>query len=94
LRKEASSDFPEGFLGGMGFATWILYTEMRHADPMTPENKPVIAPGLLTTTGIPTASRTAFISRSPLTGATERIWEAYKRQREFSLYIIVMRMKK
>lgn len=57
------------FLGGMGFASWILYKEVKpQVKPLSEENKLIMAPGLLTTTGIQTASKTTFISKSPLTG--------------------------
>jgi aldehyde:ferredoxin oxidoreductase len=57
------------FLGGMGFGTWILYNETtRGVSPMGQENKLVVAPGLLVGTGIPTASKTLFMAKSPLTG--------------------------
>ncbi len=66
-REEIPKDFPKRFLGGMGFASWVLYQELKHFDPLSPENKLIVAPGLLAATGIPTASKTVFISRSPLT---------------------------
>jgi len=32
-KETIPSDFRKRFLGGMGFATWVLYKEVRHADP-------------------------------------------------------------
>lgn len=58
------------FLGGWGLAAkfaWDLIP--KGTDPLGPENVVTMAPGLLTGTGIPTASKTAFSFRSPLTGA-------------------------
>ncbi len=58
------------FLGGWGLAAkfaWDLIP--KGADPLGPENVVTMTPGLLTGTGIPTASKTAFSFRSPLTGA-------------------------
>ncbi|MBC7099826.1 aldehyde:ferredoxin oxidoreductase, partial [Candidatus Bipolaricaulota bacterium] len=57
------------FLGGWGLAAkfaWDLIP--KGADPLGPENVVTMAPGLLTGIGIPTASKTAFSFRSPLTG--------------------------
>jgi len=64
---------PEGtqrlFLGGWGLAAALAYEAIpKGADPLGPGNALAIAPGLLTGTGIPTASKTAFAFRSPLTG--------------------------
>lgn len=61
--------WPRRFLGGMGFATVLLFNETEKGlAPLTAENKLVVAPGLLTGTGISTASKTLFITKSPLTG--------------------------
>ncbi|UCG37092.1 MAG: aldehyde ferredoxin oxidoreductase family protein [Candidatus Bathyarchaeota archaeon] len=63
------SEWPRTLLGGMGFATMLLFKQTRRAlDALSPENKLIVAPGLLTGTGIPTASKTLFITKSPLTG--------------------------
>jgi len=57
------------FLGGMGFATTLLYKETEKGlNALSADNKLIVAPGLLTGTGIPTASKTLFITKSPLTG--------------------------
>jgi len=57
------------FLGGMGFATTLLYKETEKGlNALNADNKLIVAPGLLTGTGIPTASKTLFITKSPLTG--------------------------
>jgi aldehyde:ferredoxin oxidoreductase len=61
--------WPRKFLGGMGFASMLLFNETpRGLDPLGAENRLIVAPGLLTGTGIPTASKTIFIAKSPLTG--------------------------
>lgn len=58
------------FLGGWGLAAKIAWDRIPSgADPLGPENVVTMAPGLLTGTGLPTASKTAFSFRSPLTGA-------------------------
>ncbi len=64
-----SPEWPRKFLGGMGFATALLFKETEKGlDPLCKDNKLIVAPGLLTGTGIPTASKTLFIAKSPLTG--------------------------
>ncbi|NIN52553.1 MAG: aldehyde:ferredoxin oxidoreductase, partial [Nitrososphaeria archaeon] len=65
--EDVPPEFPAKYLGGIGFASRILYDEVEHVDPLKPENKLVIVPGLLVGTGIPTASKTVFVARSPLT---------------------------
>jgi len=67
-----TEEIPEGtlrlFLGGFGLAAKLAYDAIpKGADPLGPENALALAPGLLTGTGIPTASKTAFAFRSPLT---------------------------
>lgn len=71
-KEDLPPNLPKLFLGGIGFASWILYKEVKHVDPLSPQNKLIIAPGLLVGTGIPTASKTIFVSKSPLTKAFGR----------------------
>jgi aldehyde:ferredoxin oxidoreductase len=53
----------------MGFASILLFNETSQGlDAFDPANKLVVAPGLLTGTGLPTASKTLFLGKSPLTG--------------------------
>lgn len=67
--EKLRSDWPRKFLGGMGFASDFLLSETeRNLDPLGSENILVVAPGLLVGSGIPTASKTLFITKSPLTG--------------------------
>lgn len=62
-------EWPRKFLGGMGFASTLLFKETKKGlDALGADNKLIIAPGLLTGTGIPTASKTLFLAKSPLTG--------------------------
>lgn len=62
-------EWPRKFLGGIGFASKLLFSEIkRDLDPLGADNKLIVAPGLLIGTGIPTASKTLFIAKSPLTG--------------------------
>ncbi|MCW3982349.1 MAG: aldehyde ferredoxin oxidoreductase family protein [Candidatus Bathyarchaeota archaeon] len=62
-------EWPRKFLGGLGFAAELLFDETkRNTSPLGSENKLIVAPGLLIGTGIPTASKTLFLAKSPLTG--------------------------
>lgn len=57
------------FLGGRGLAAKILYQELpEKVDPLSPENKLVIAPGALLGTPALAANKTLLASKSPLTG--------------------------
>jgi aldehyde:ferredoxin oxidoreductase len=68
--EEIPEKFFRLFLGGWGLAAKIAWDRIpKGANPLGPENVVTMAPGLLTGTGIPTASKTAFSFRSPLTGA-------------------------
>ncbi len=72
-KEEIDEKLTRKFLGGLGFAAYYLYKEVpKGADPLGEENKIFIVPGLLTPYGIPTASKTAMTSKSPLTGAFGR----------------------
>ena len=66
-------DIPEGvlrrFLGGAGLAGYYLVDITPNGvDPLGPDNPLAIAPGLLTGSPIPTASKTVFCFKSPQTG--------------------------
>ena len=72
-KEDVDEKIARKFLGGLGFTAYYLYKEVpKGADPLGEENKIFIAPGLLTPYGIPTASKTAMTSKSPLTGALGR----------------------
>ncbi len=71
--EAVSEDFIRNYLGGVGFGTRLLYNEvLPRTDPLGPENKLIISPGMLVDTGILTASKTAFNFKSPLTGTYGR----------------------
>jgi len=74
VKKEPLPEgFPRKYLGGVGFGTRLLYNEVPGgADPLGPENKMIIVPGLFVDTGIGTGSKTAFNFKSPLTGGYGR----------------------
>ncbi|OYT59822.1 aldehyde:ferredoxin oxidoreductase, partial [Euryarchaeota archaeon ex4484_178] len=72
-KEELPPEIARKFLGGLGIAAYYLYKEVpKGTDPLGEENKVFIVPGLLTPYGIPTASKTALTSKSPLTGGFGR----------------------
>ncbi len=59
----------EKLLGGRGLASYLVYKYTdRGTEPLSPDNPLVLAPGLLTGSGLSTASKSIFAARSPLTG--------------------------
>jgi aldehyde:ferredoxin oxidoreductase len=67
--SEVSEDMVKGYLGGNGFGTKILYDRFKpEIDAFDPENIIVITPGLFTGLPVPTGGKTAFHTKSPLTG--------------------------
>lgn len=59
------STWPRKFLGGMGFASVLLFEEVdSDLDALDPTSKLVVAPGVLTGMGIPTASKMLFLAKS------------------------------
>ncbi len=69
FKKEViDSNILKNFLGGSGLGTLILYRKkLWEYGPLSEKNTLVILPGLLTGSGYPTASKTIFMARSPLT---------------------------
>ena len=62
-------EWAEGYLGGNGIGTKILWDEVPpQADPLSPDNKLIVATGPLCGGLMPNASRLEFIAKSPLTG--------------------------
>ena len=56
-------------LGGRGLTSAIVNTEVpARCDPLGPENKLIVAPGLLSGMTLPNTSRTSIGAKSPLTG--------------------------
>ncbi len=56
-------------LGGRGLTSTIINAEVpARCDPLGPENKLIVAPGLLSGTPLPNTSRTSIGAKSPLTG--------------------------
>lgn len=57
------------YMGGVGLALYYLMKEIKpDADPLSPENVMVIAPGLLTGSPAPAVPRYTICAKSPLTG--------------------------
>ena len=57
------------FLGGRGFAAKILWDRLKPGiDPLSPENKFVLAAGPLTGFGLPNSGKLVVAAKSPLTG--------------------------
>jgi len=58
---------------GLGLATRLLFDQTRpQIDALSEENVLVIAPGLLVSSGLPTASKTTLTFKSPLTNGFGR----------------------
>ena len=58
--------------GGRGIASLLLYHLAGDAEPSSPENPLIVSPGLLTGSGLSTASKTIIAARSPLTNLLGR----------------------
>jgi aldehyde:ferredoxin oxidoreductase len=57
------------YVGGRGLAVRALYDEVEpQVAPLSPQNKLIIAPGLLSGTGAPSSNRCFVAGKSPLTG--------------------------
>lgn len=64
-----NSEIAQCYIGGRGFAARILYDEIpADADPLGPENKVVMASGLLAGTLVPAAGKVTFAAKSPASG--------------------------
>ncbi len=75
--KAATESIPrsiqQNFIGGRGFASYYLYRELSPAtDPLSEDNKLVLAAGPLAGTKAQSVSRWLVYTRSPLTGAIAR----------------------
>ena len=72
IREERLDDeVARKFIGGAGFGVKYLFDEVDpNIDPLSPDNKLVFAPGPLTGTSTPCASRMAIAGNSPLPEAS------------------------
>lgn len=69
-REDLSEQMAQDYIGGAGFGIKYLYDEVSgDVDPLGEDNKLIFAPGPLSGTGSPCASRMAVVTKSPLTGA-------------------------
>ncbi len=67
--ENTPEDLIRDYLGGEGFAVRLFYDAMDpKLDAFDSKNVLVVAPGLFTGIAVPTAGKTAFVSKSPLTG--------------------------
>ena len=67
--EELSPSFLKGYLGGVGLAARLLYQYLpARTDAFSPDNPLVFASSSLGGTIIPTASKHAVATKSPLTG--------------------------
>ncbi len=67
--EDLHESLARSFIGGAGFGIRLLFDEVKKgADPLGPENKLIFAPGPLSGTSVPCASRMAITGKSPLTG--------------------------
>jgi aldehyde:ferredoxin oxidoreductase len=68
--EDLSVNMAKNFIGGAGFGIKYLFDEVKKgADALGPDNKLIFAPGPLSGTDVPCASRMAVTAKSPLTGA-------------------------
>lgn len=69
-REPLNMAWAEQYLGQRGLATKYLFEELDPTvDPLSPENKLIIATGPLTGTNAPTGGRWSAVTKGPLTGA-------------------------
>lgn len=62
-------NFAKTFLGGRGFAAKILWDELKpDVDPLSPENRLILAAGPLTAFPLPSSGKLLVAAKSPLTG--------------------------
>lgn len=55
------------FLGGRGYGSWVLLNEVsKRAEPLSEENKAIIAAGCFTGTSLPGSSRIALVTKNAL----------------------------
>jgi len=67
--EELDRNIAEKFIGGRGLGSKILYDEIEpKVDPLSPDNKLILATGPLTGTSASAAGRYMAITKSPLTG--------------------------
>lgn len=71
--EDTNMSWAREYIGGQGLATRYYVNEVDpKIDPFDPQNELIIAPGPLTGTSAPTASRYMVVTKSPLTGTITR----------------------
>jgi aldehyde:ferredoxin oxidoreductase len=69
ISEKIQEEWTKKYFGGTGYATILLYTELKPGiDPLSPENKIVIASGPLTMNKVPGGGSLSVCFKSPLTG--------------------------
>jgi aldehyde:ferredoxin oxidoreductase len=67
--EDIPAEVTVAFVGGKGLGSYYLYREVApQVDPLGPQNKVFLAPGALSGTLTPAASRYEAVTKSPLTG--------------------------
>ncbi|MBS3815811.1 MAG: aldehyde ferredoxin oxidoreductase, partial [Hadesarchaea archaeon] len=67
--EEPEESFYRRYMGGKSLALYYLLNELEpNVDPLEPENVLVFAPGIITGSSLPGASRFTVAAKSPLTG--------------------------
>ena len=67
--EELKEELARKYLGGKGLGAYLLYRHLKpHTDPYSPDNRLMFITGPLTGTTFPAVSRSAVITRSPMTG--------------------------
>ena len=68
--ENLAPDLVRDYIGGRGLATKFLFDEIDAGiDPLSPENKLLLATGALTGTRVPASARAMVVTKSPITGA-------------------------
>ena len=68
--EEQENSFFRKYIGGVGLIAYYLFKELEPGvNPLGQGNKLIFAPGIVTGTGVPGASRICIGAKSPLTGA-------------------------
>jgi len=69
-REETNEEYAKLFIGGRGYGTKIIYDEIEPTiDPLSPENKVVIATGPTSGSTTPSSGRTVVVTKGALNGA-------------------------
>lgn len=68
-QRQSNEEYFRKYLGGSGYGARLLYDEFDYnADPFSADNPIIFMNGLLTGLPIPTAAKSSFVTKSPLTG--------------------------